>query len=157
MPLAAPPPSDWPRLLLSQIFTHINTPVSHTSYSSCSRHVWRRNRHGVPKCRHIKFRRWVVTQKKEYDFMTIWKQCKFSLFPLSNVGCPSFPSAQQADITDSLAFEFFPSLRRSPVMIPLILVQSQIKDYAQRSDMQRYVRKNFACVLYSGTLWACEL
>jgi len=32
----------------------------------------------------------------------------------------------------------------------LILVRSQIKNYARRRDMQRYVRKNFACVLYSG-------
>jgi len=38
------------------------------------------------------------------------------------------------------------------MLLPLSLVRSQIKNYDRRRDMHRYVRKNFACVLYSGTL-----
>jgi len=38
------------------------------------------------------------------------------------------------------------------VVLPLILVRSQTKNMLGAETGQRYVRKNFACVLYTGTL-----
>jgi len=44
MPPSLPPPSDLLTLLLSQIFTFINTPSSLPCYSSWLNHLWKWNR-----------------------------------------------------------------------------------------------------------------
>jgi hypothetical protein len=40
---------------------------SRPSYASCLHHLWRCKRQGVPKLRHIKYRRLGITQQKEYN------------------------------------------------------------------------------------------
>jgi hypothetical protein len=60
------PPSNWLRLFSSQTFSCINTPTISSCYSTCLHHLWRWNRQSVLKRRHIKFRRWGITQN-EYN------------------------------------------------------------------------------------------
>jgi len=45
--------------------------------------LWRWNRQSVPKLRHIKFRRWGITQKKAYniqDMAKVWNQESMKIF-----------------------------------------------------------------------------
>ena len=54
----------------------------HRHRSSCAHDLWRWNRQSVPKCRHIRFRRRGITQKKEYNISNIvkvWNQERRSL------------------------------------------------------------------------------
>jgi len=53
-----------------------NQNLSHPGYSFCLHRLWRQNRQCVPKRRHIKFRCWGITQKKEYD---IQNEAKFEI------------------------------------------------------------------------------
>ena len=52
---------------------HINKRPMKTEQTGCSetsahkKYLWRRNRQGVSKRRHIKFRLWGINQKKEYN------------------------------------------------------------------------------------------
>ena len=57
------------------IYTHI--------YSSCLHDLWRWKWWSVPKRRHIKFRRWGITQKNEYNIHNtakFWNQEYFKCF-----------------------------------------------------------------------------
>ena len=65
-PLPIPSPSDWPRLLLSQTFTCINTlAILFWLFFLFERPM--KMGKGVPKCQHIKFTCQGITQKKEYN------------------------------------------------------------------------------------------
>jgi hypothetical protein len=44
---------------------------------SCLHYLWRWNRQNFPKCRHIKFRRRGITQKKEYNKIKLNSWIKF--------------------------------------------------------------------------------
>ena len=74
-PLPMHPPSDWLRLFLSQTFPCI-IQQSHPSYSSCLHRLWRWNIQSVLKRWHIKFRRWVITQKKEHNICILVRAVK---------------------------------------------------------------------------------
>ena len=65
-PLPVSPPSDWPRLHLSQNFACINTlAISFQLFFMFKRPM--KMEQSVPKRRHIKFRRRGITQKKEHN------------------------------------------------------------------------------------------
>ena len=66
-PLPCYPISYWLRILLSQTFSLMNTPTFLKPSHSTPTCLWRWNRQSVPKCRHIKFRHWGITQKKAYN------------------------------------------------------------------------------------------
>ena len=66
------------RLFSSQTFSRINTPAflkpSSFFTATC---LWRWNRQSVPKCRHMKFRHWGITQQKAYSIQyvaKVWNQ-----------------------------------------------------------------------------------
>ena len=58
----------WLRFFSSQTFSRVNTPtfLKPSSFFTLTC-LWRWTRQGVPKRRHIKFRRRGITQKKAYD------------------------------------------------------------------------------------------
>jgi len=67
-PLPCHTPSYWLRLFSNQTFSHINTstfsnPVIIHIYSPM------KMEQSVPKRRHVKFRRWRITQKKAYNML----------------------------------------------------------------------------------------
>jgi hypothetical protein len=75
-PLPISAPSNWLRLFSIQFPIRI-PQQSHPGYSSYLHRLWRWNRQSVPKRRHIKFRRWGINQKKEYNIQNmakVWNQ-----------------------------------------------------------------------------------
>ena len=66
-PLPLQPPSYWLRLFLSQTFSCMVTPTFLKPSHSTPTCLWRWNRQSVLKCRHIKFRRRGITEKKTYN------------------------------------------------------------------------------------------